>query len=240
MKQNKKIEDFNKVKLIAQQRIAFHEAGHAAGIHLNNKTRHLPPVYFKIIFKDLKALAIDGNMAYQTLHEESVARVEGGRLLLCLPPSIEDLQSELNLNYDNDTMLELLADYMVAFEADIINMLIGPLAEAKYVAETDGEAFNDHLIDLKSLTYYGGDTDLALANKYLQSFSDDQQKKQDKLNELFTIAFNFVKNNANWSAISLLAEHILGSCNENIGCEEVISTLDRSIELSASKHHVGV
>jgi hypothetical protein len=243
MKQNKKFEDLNNIKLVTQQRIAFHEAGHAAGIHLNNKNRQLPPVFFKIIFKDLNAQAINSTMAYQTQNDDCVARVEGGRLISCLPPSIESLQSELVQNYNSEAMEELIADYMVAFEADIINMLIGPLAEAKYVAETDGEVFNNHLIDLKSLTYYGGDTDLALANKYLKSFSADKKKKQDKLNELYAMAFNFVKNNANWAAISLLAQHILGSRNESIGCEEIISRLDSSIEhslhqsIKASKHH---
>jgi hypothetical protein len=45
-------------------------------------------------------------------------------------------------------MMPLLSDYIIAFEADIINLLIGPLAEAKYVYNKDGELFNHQLIGL--------------------------------------------------------------------------------------------
>ena len=47
MKRNNIIETLSQDKLIEhKQRVAFHEAGHAAGIHLNNKARRLPPVFF--------------------------------------------------------------------------------------------------------------------------------------------------------------------------------------------------
>jgi hypothetical protein len=39
--------------------------------------------------------------------------------------------------------------YRTAFEADIINLLVGPLAEAKYVAVRDHECFNKNLITPK-------------------------------------------------------------------------------------------
>jgi len=45
MKRNKIIEACGQDKLLEhKQRVAFHEAGHAAGIHLYNKARSLPPV----------------------------------------------------------------------------------------------------------------------------------------------------------------------------------------------------
>jgi hypothetical protein len=48
MKRNKLIK-INPVKQIEhKKRIAFHEAGHATAIHLNNKARNLPPVFFKL------------------------------------------------------------------------------------------------------------------------------------------------------------------------------------------------
>jgi hypothetical protein len=54
MKRNKITESFNQAKPMEQkQRIAFHEAGHAVAIHLNNKARKLPPIFFRIIFNDL-------------------------------------------------------------------------------------------------------------------------------------------------------------------------------------------
>jgi hypothetical protein len=71
----------------------------------------------------------------------------------------------------NDAMVCLLKDYMNAFETDIINLLIGPLAEAKYVANTDNEPFNHRLVNLNALKNYDASSDLELVKDYLQSFS---------------------------------------------------------------------
>lgn len=243
MKRNKIIETLSQDKLIEhKQRVAFHEAGHAAGIHLNNKARHLPPVFFKIIFKELNNVTEADVMAYQTSHDDCIARVEGGRLIELLPPSIDSLVRELT-EY-KEVMMQLVKDYMLAFEADIINLLIGPLAEAKYVADADDEMFNHQIVNLKALKNYGGSSDLALANEYLQSYFTDKQQRAEKLDELFTVAFNFVNNDANWAAISRLADYILGSRKNIIGCEEIVSMLDQSIAhfqnrrtAARSRHH---
>ncbi|MDI1279399.1 hypothetical protein [Methylobacter sp.] len=241
MKRNKIIEVLDLDKLTEhKQRVAFHEAGHAAGIHLNNKARKLPPVFFKIIFKDMGGVTDADVMAYQTTHDDCIARVEGGRLIESLPPSIDSLVRELTKH--NDAMMQLVKDYTTAFEADIINLLIGPLAEAKHVAETDDELFNHQLVNLKALKNYGGSSDLALANEYLQSFSTDKQQRDEKLDELFTIAFDFVNNDANWAAITQLAEHIRGGSKNIIDCEEIVSMLDRSVDhfqnrRSVARHH---
>ncbi len=229
MKRNSMIETFSQDKLIQhKQRVAFHEAGHAAGIHLNNKASKLPPVFFKIILKNMSSVTAADIMAYQTTHDDCIARVEGGRLIELLPPSIDSLARELTQH--NEAMVQLVKDYRVAFEADIINLLIGPLAEAKHVADTDNELFNHQLVNLKALKNYGGRSDLALANEYLQSFSADKQQRDDKLAELFTVAFNFINNAANWAAITQLADHILGGSKNIIGCEEIILLLDQSVE----------
>jgi hypothetical protein len=126
-------------------------------------------------------------------------------------------------------MLEL-NDYMMAFEADIINLLIGPLAEAKYIAETDNEPFNHKIVNLDALKNYGGSSDLALVNEYLQSFSSNQHQKDKKLHELFVMAFEFVNNDAYWAAIIHLASYMLSSRKNIIYCEEVISMLDQSVD----------
>lgn len=228
MKRNKITEPSCQDKLIEhKQRVAFHEAGHAAGIYLNNKARQLPPVFFKIIFKDINGLTEADVMAYQTTHDDCIARVEGGRLIDLLPPSLEGLMHKLTDH--NDVMVQLVKDYMLAFEADIINLLIGPLAEAKHVSETDDELFNQQLVNLKALKNYGGSSDLALANEYLQSFSADKQQREEKLDELFNIAFDFINNDANWAAINKLADYIIGSSKNIIGCEEIILMLDQSV-----------
>ena len=221
MKRNSIIKSYNQSKQIEnKRRIAFHEAGHAAAIHLNNKARKLPPVFFQINFEDLNGKAEKDLSAYQDLS----ARVEGGRLFELLPPSIDVL---VNTTPDhNDAMLHFLKDYMVAFEADIINLLIGPLAEAKHIYDADGELFNHKLVNLNALKNYGGSSDLELANDYLQSFSACKQRQDEKLAELFYQAFNFINDQANWTAISKLAYYILNSNKAIISCEEVVSIVE--------------
>jgi hypothetical protein len=227
MKRNKIIDIFSPDKLTDhKKRVAFHEAGHAAGIHLNNKARQLPPVFFKIMFKEMARVTDADIMAYQTTHDDCIARVEGGRLIQSLPLSIESLVR----TEQDDAMEQLVKDYTVAFEADVINLLIGPLAEAKHVAEDDGELFNNQLVHLKALKNYGGRSDLALANEYLHSFSTDIQQRDEKLDQLFNAAFDFVNNDANWAAITKLADHILADDKNIIECEEIVSMLDESVD----------
>ena len=229
MKRSKIIETCSQDKLLEhKQRVAFHEAGHAAGIHLNNKTRQLPPVFFNIIFKDMGGIPAIDSTVYQSAHDECIARVEGGRLIESLPPSIDSLVRELTKH--EDAVLQWVKDYMTAFEADIINLLIGPLAEAKHVADTDDELFNHKLVNLNALENYGGKSDLALANEYLQCFSANKQQRDEKLAELFTLAFNFVNDDANWAAITKLADYILGSRKNITCCEEIVSILDQSLD----------
>ncbi|MCK9394870.1 MAG: hypothetical protein M0Q44_04705 [Methylobacter sp.] len=229
MKRSKITETLSKDKLKKhkQRRVAFHEAGHAAGIHLNNKARHLPPVFFKIVFKDMSGATDMDVRAHQTTYDDCIARVEGGRLIELLPLSVDGLVQEVTEH--NDAMVQWVKDYMAAFETDIINLLIGPLAEAKYVADTDDELFNHRLVNPKALKNYGGGSDLALVNEYLHSFSANKQQKDDKLGELFTEAFDFVNNDANWAAIIRLADYIFDSSADIIYCEEVVSILEQSV-----------
>ena len=115
---------------------------------------------------------------------------------------------------------------MNAFETDIINLLIGPLAEAKHVANADNEPFNHRLVNLNALKNYDVSSDLELVNDYLQSFSVCKQQQDEKLAALFSAAFNFITDQANWAAITRLANYIL-DCNKNvISCEEVASLLE--------------
>jgi hypothetical protein len=207
-----------------KQCIAFHEAGHAAAIHLNNKARNLPPVFFQILFKELSSTSYYDVLIYQATHDDSIARVEGGRLIQSLPYSIDGLVHKL-IDH-NEAMAPLVRDYIIAFEADIINLLIGPLAEAKHVYNRDDELFNHKLVDLKALKNYGGGSDLALAREYLESFAESKQQQDKKLDELFTAACDFVSDYSNWKAITKLANYILKSNKNIISCEEVISVLE--------------
>jgi hypothetical protein len=66
-----------------------------------------------------------------------------------------------------DNPPDLLSDnYLLAFEADIVNLLIGPLAEAKYTAQIDSEPFSEQLLSVQALKNYGGDADLKVVNEY--------------------------------------------------------------------------
>jgi len=225
MKRNKIIDIYshNRLKL-HKQCIAFHEAGHAAAIYLNNKARNLPPVFFQIIFKELRGTIDNDIIIYQATQDDSIARVEGGRLIELLPYSIDGLAHKLI--DQNEAMAPLVRDYIVAFEADIINLLIGPLAEAKHVYSRDDELFNPKLVDLKSLKNYGGSSDVALAREYLESFSASKQQQDEKLDELFAQAYDFVSDYSNWKAITKLANYILESNKNIISCEEVVSVIE--------------
>lgn len=229
MKRNKVIDvpRFDNKSAELKRCIAFHEAGHATAIYLNNKARDLPPVFFQILFKDIKeASPEDFENAGHTAPGECIAKVEGGRLIQSLPHSMEALLEKIT--GQDDAMSRTVKDYVTAFDADIVNLLVGPLAEAKHVAETDNELFNHRLVNINALKNYGGSSDIESAYEYLQSYSSNKQQQDEKLNELFNVAFNFVNDHENWKAISKLAGYIADSNKNTISCEEVIAVLESS------------
>ncbi|MGR9035147.1 MAG: hypothetical protein ACU83O_00950, partial [Gammaproteobacteria bacterium] len=119
--------------------------------------------------------------------------------------------------------------YECAFETDIINLLVGPLAEAKYVALRDNEIMNPRLIDLNALNYYGGSSDLKLVYDYLDCLTIDAVRKKKKLAELFMAAYQFINNKAYWSVITSLADHIMATGKNSIDCEEVMAFVDAKL-----------
>jgi hypothetical protein len=175
------------------------------------------------MFKDLSGATDYDVLVYQASHDDSIARVEGGRLIQTLPYSVGGLAHKLMDK--NEAMAPLVKDYLIAFEADIINLLVGPLAEAKHVYSRDDELFNHKLLDLTSLKNYGGDSDLALAREYLESYSASRPQQDEKLKEMFAEACNFISDDCNWKAITKLASYILESNKNIIRCEEIVSLL---------------
>ncbi len=201
--------------------IAFHEAGHAIGICLNNQAKQQQPVFFQIVFKDLgRDDALNGSLLNA---DDNVASVEGGRLISSLIYNVDGLTRKL-ISMDKD-LTPLVKDYQIAFEADIVNFLIGPLAEAKQAYLNDNEHFNYQLIDLNALKNYGGESDLALVMEYLENYFDDKERQEEKLNELFIAAGDFISDSENWKAITKLADYIIDNDKEIISCEEVFSLL---------------
>lgn len=158
------------------KKIAIHEAGHAVAICLGNQQKKLPPVFFQIVLDQLSADV----QLFESQHQpysQQIAKIEGGRLIEILPPS-------LDLATRNFSMEQKLA-YQRALEADIINILAGPLAEAKYIALRDDELMNPHLVNLNALQYYGGSADLAVVNQYLDCVGEKNGLRETKANELF-------------------------------------------------------
>ena len=205
-----------------KQCLAFHEAGHATAIYINNKTRNLPPIFFQIVLSEAPGTADHDGLICQANHDGSAARVEGGRLIQSLPYSVDGMAHKL---IDHEVMTPVVKDYIMAFEADIINLLAGPMAEAKYVHQRDDELFNHRLANWNSVENYGGGSDLVLIHEYIESFSADKQQQDEKLAELFTEACDFVCDSSNWKAITKLANYIFESEKDIISCEEVVSVL---------------
>jgi len=190
------------------QQTAFHEAGHAASIYLGNKLKNLPAVFFLIQIKKASKTNPIGT-----------AKVIDGHLIQNLPiAGLDSFQSLSKLDQLN---------YQSAYEADVINLLIGPLAEAKYVSIRDDEAFNFNLLNIHALNYYGGASDVEKAYAYLEYFIPSKTKREIKMVELFLQAFQFIENQKNWKYILNLAHYILESENEIISCEEAIEVFDR-------------
>jgi len=190
---------------------AFHEAGHAAGIYLGNKAKQLPPVFFQIKI----ASPLNTNDSLYS------AKVVDGQLIQNLPiAGIENI---------HDLSIEEQRSYKSAYEADVINLLVGPIAEAKYVSERDDEPFSSNLLNVHSLNYYGGSSDIKKAYAYLEFFISSEQEREIKMRELFLQAFQFVENTENWDCIKALTEYILNSNKEVLSCEDAVEVFDRSL-----------
>lgn len=208
------------------RQIAFHEAGHATAIYLCNKQKQLPPVFFQI---RIKALAHSKHGPWNPCslsHDHFAAVVEGGCLIQSLPSALIE-----STHYFSSTEQDA---YRTAFEADMINLLVGPLAEAKHVARRDNEHFSAHLININALHYYGGGSDLEKIYEYLDAFIGAKNKRDEKLSELFNQAFQFISSPVHWQAIERLAGFILNNRENIISCEEAITVLDESVRNRSS------
>jgi hypothetical protein len=196
-------------RLELSRKTAIHEAGHAAAIYFGNKQKQLPPVFFQIILSDGSC---------NTYNNNGQIKVEGGRLIHTLPSSFEENCGRFS-SHQKQT-------YQQAFEADIINLLVGPLAEANYVAQCDNELISPRLVPLNALHNYGGAADLEIIHDYLQCFSKDRKEQEEKITKLFWQAFDFINDWTHWNAITALANYVLIHDKDIIDYEEVVSVLE--------------
>ena len=208
---------------LQKQAIVFHEAGHAAAIYLNNKAHNLPPIYFQIILNDSRFFIDENGTCFQATHDQCTSRVEGGRLIEEFVLNIADLS--LDLMIKEGTVSTSTAAYLSAFDADIINLLVGPLAEAKFSYSRDDELFTHKMVNLAALKNYGGEADLDLVHEYIESFSSSHSLQEAKMAELFKQACEFVTNASHWQAITKLANYILLGNKNVISCEEIEAVL---------------
>ncbi|NOU13536.1 MAG: hypothetical protein HOO92_06135 [Methylococcaceae bacterium] len=221
MKRNCQLEATCLVDQDLIKQIAFHEAGHATAIYLYNKQKQLPPVFFQITIKAVDRLIDSVLNTSQQHHQHVSGAIEGGHLIQSLPVTFIN-------NADYFSVSEQAA-HRTAFEADMINLMVGPLAEAKHVAMRDNEHFNAQLVNIHALHNYGGSSDLAKIDDYLDAFIGLKSQYEKKLAELFDIAFNFISSPVYWKAIERLADYIYNHRETTISCEEAIAVLDKSI-----------
>lgn len=181
---------------------AFHEAGHAVAI-LRNKRKNLPPINFEIhIIPPYD----------QTQHLS--AKVVGGLFLQELAEGAFDKLAALD------------PDYQQVYEADIVNLLVGPIAEAKYVAIRDDEIFNRNLLTIQALRHYGGHSDIQHAIYRLNAFIVDPVQRETKIQALYHEAYSFIEETSNWNCILNLAHFILESDQSKIRSEDIIALFD--------------
>ncbi|MBK8816672.1 MAG: hypothetical protein IPN42_14730 [Methylococcaceae bacterium] len=195
---------------------AFHVAGHAAAIYFRNRQLSLPTVFFQIqlcedFYPRKSSKTIDKK------YNSFFPKLEGGRLIPELPFSLTEMEQKMPSSQ--------LA-YQEAFEADIVNLLAGPIAEAKYVALRDDEVITPRLVNLKALHRYGGETAIDVVYKYFECINETDKSKEKLIIGLYLSAFAFVNERANWLAITALAEHILATQKPLIAFEEIVCILE--------------
>ena len=205
------------VRSLFDKRNAYHQAGHAAAIYLGNKQKKLPAVHFQIIIRPQENDAQHSD-PFVPLQDTCAAKVEGGRLIQSLPLSYAELTHGFSWSQQEE--------FRCALEADVINILAGSLAEAKYVAIRDDEVFNANLINIDALHFYHGKQDVDTIFEYMECLLPDKTDRDRQLEALFLAAYHFVNNRTNWLAITALAEFIWEKPNGIIHCEEVIALLD--------------
>ncbi|MGZ8144188.1 MAG: hypothetical protein ACXW0L_06795, partial [Methylosarcina sp.] len=147
-----------------------------------------------------------------------IAEIEGGRLIEAMP--LDLLES---IDYFSITSTDA---YQTAFEADIINLLIGAVAEAKHIALRDKGFFDVDDVTLSSLHRYGGTSDLEEAYNYLESSIASKQRREEKIAELFHQAVGFITKPAHWHAIEHLADYLLTHKENTVSCENAIAVLE--------------
>ena len=229
MKRTKQTEQYNANTIaLLKKRIAFHEAGHAVAIHEAGKHHDLPAVFFQITFNVTPQDKLSDRHINYSGSDTYSAQIIGGRLIENLPVSLDAYINKLESEPEQQIKQQNIKRFLANFETDILNFLIGPLAEAKYIAQYDDELFNSHLININTLNYFGGASDIAMINEYLTCFSSCKNKQEEKLAELLIQAFDFVNNETHWEKIQRLAFYIDDKDEKSISFDDISRVVNES------------
>lgn len=200
---------------------AFYVAGRTVSIHFGNHRKGLPPIYFQICIETLEPY-VPISKKPNSIPAIGQAILKGGRLISELPLSIEQ---ETNLM----TSSEKLA-YAMAFNADIVNLLAGFIAEAKFIAIRDNEVITPRLVNVNSLRDYGVARDLQLLWDYFKCYGEYNSERETQLIGLYLAAFEFVNTPCYWQAVCEVANYIETSEKFLIECQEITDILDNSMK----------
>jgi len=198
---------------------AIHVAGHAVAIYLGRRKKQVPP-FFHIYIKN-QNYEFRLSRSLPVCNDKSGHNPENESWVRTMPVSFE--KGIKGISSDQ------FQQYKMAFEADVISLLAGPLAEAKYVAMRDGELINPRLVNLEALQNYGGTSDLEIVQEYLECFIFEDGEKERKISDLFLEAFTFINDKTNWLVITMLANYILTTRKNFIDYEEVVPYLLSSL-----------
>lgn len=200
------------------KRIAYHAAGQAAAIYLRNKRMNLPFVSFQVLINDSQPQQ-HRLPTFRPIHGKRYQiRIEGGRLIKNLPtPSREEVDEPINPQNKYRQQ---------AFDADIINILAGPVAEAKYVAERDDEIITPRLVNFNTLGFYNGMDEMTTVLNYMQSRGLSPAEQQKAMINLYLTSFCFVGEDPVWRAIKGLADHFLTTQQTVLESDEIGAVLD--------------
>jgi len=198
---------------------AIHVAGHAVAIYLGNRQKQFSPFFQILVNRHCNDFQLSWPL--NRLNDKSITNSDDYRSILALPVSIE--KPARHISSEEMQLAEM------TFETDIISLLAGPLAEAKYEAMRDGELINPRLVNLNALHYYGGSSDLEIVNEYLECFISEKAEREKKISDLFLEAFSFINDKTNWLVITMLANYILTTRKNFIDYEEVVPHLLSSL-----------
>ena len=202
---------------------AFHEAGHVTALYRCKKHNNFPDSFFP---DDIKLLCSNKRLStnpFQYKHGKIALPISGERNIIPPPVSLIETR-KLKPLFDKNT-------YQPAYEANIINLLAGSLAEAKYISLRDDESFNAHLIHVNALEFYSGTFDLENAYVHLENYINVPQMPHEVMSKLFKKAFAFIDAPTNWKVIASLANYILKNNKKIVSCAEAFAVLDECVEI---------